>query len=76
MAANYFAEFLVEFYTQHSEMIQCPLYIFGESYGGHYVPVFATKIFKSKAVVALNLNFKGVGIGDGLVNLYDQVNIE
>jgi carboxypeptidase C (cathepsin A) len=69
LAADYFAEFLAEFFKAHQELVKCRFYIFGESYGGHYVPVFAAKIFEDEKVKSIGLNFKGIAIGDGLVDL-------
>jgi len=52
--------FLVEFFNKHEELRNVPLYIFGESYGGHYVPAVGS------AVMDHLENLKGVAIGNGL----------
>ena len=39
------------FYTLFPAQLQVPLYITGESYGGHYVPAFAYKVHVSNAAL-------------------------
>lgn len=46
-----------------------PFYIFGESYGGHYIPAVASGIVAKKTT---GINLKGVGIGDGLTDPANQ----
>ena len=57
--AKHVGGFLVEFFRKHESLKDRPFYIFGESYGGHYVPAVG-------AAVMNELNLKGVGIGNGL----------
>ena len=45
-------------------MTDNPLYFFGESYAGHYIPQFAYDFLHD--IRFKHINFKGVGIGDGL----------
>jgi len=48
-------------------------FVFGESYGGHYVPAVTHRIWqgiKNKEGVAINL--RGLGIGNGLVDPAEQ----
>mmetsp|Transcript_51277 Transcript_51277/g.58753 ORF Transcript_51277/g.58753 Transcript_51277/m.58753 type:complete len:483 (+) Transcript_51277:45-1493(+) len=52
---------LLEFTTQFPQYQQNPLFITGESYGGHYVPAVAEYILNN----SIQLNLKGVAIGDG-----------
>lgn len=50
-------------------------YIFGESYAGHYIPAIAHKIFlhnKKGGDPNELIDFKGVGIGNGLTNPSEQ----
>jgi carboxypeptidase C (cathepsin A) len=47
----------------HLELKQNPLYIFGESYAGHYIPAFANIITTDDNLKFIN--YKGIGIGDG-----------
>jgi len=44
-------------------------YITGESYAGHYIPAISAYIVRQGG---LDLNFVGVGIGNGLVSAYYQ----
>jgi len=53
----------------HPEYAKAPLYIFGESYGGHYAPAIAHRIFEGNSDLKegdINLNLAGVGVGNGL----------
>jgi carboxypeptidase C (cathepsin A) len=38
------------------------LYLFGVSYAGHYIPALGRAVFNELA--DLNLNYKGMGLGD------------
>ena len=66
--------FLQEFfYTAHPEFNahNNEFHVFGESYGGHYAPATAHKIFKRNQEVGVNPNYKpinlvGLGVGNGL----------
>lgn len=64
-AAEYFAEFLSEFFTSHPSLLKNPFYLFGESFAGHYIPAIATQIFTNPKLKDLGINYQGVGIGDG-----------
>eukprot|EP01094_Clydonella_sp_ATCC50884_P003204 TRINITY_DN12461_c0_g1_i2.p1 TRINITY_DN12461_c0_g1~~TRINITY_DN12461_c0_g1_i2.p1 ORF type:complete len:479 (+),score=135.24 TRINITY_DN12461_c0_g1_i2:73-1509(+) len=70
---------LQRFYAMHQEYAACPLFIFGESYGGKYVPAVASYIHarQEKGVGAseddIHLPLVGIGIGDGLVDTPTQV---
>jgi len=61
MVAEDMYHFLHEFFSAHPKLSDNPLYIFGESYGGHFAPSVAYKVGKS-------LNLKGLGVGNGLTN--------
>lgn len=74
-AANHLVNFLSNFYKTYPALKKSPLYITGESFGGHYVPALATKIltnntFKEETGVQL----KGIAIGDGWTDPINQVN--
>jgi cathepsin A (carboxypeptidase C) len=61
--------FLQEFFRGHPEYSQNAFFVFGESYGGHYAPAIASRIYKGN----LNndgayINLKGVGVGNGLTD--------
>ena len=48
-------------------------YIFGESYAGHYIPAIASRLHAyNKAGPKLRIDFKGVGIGNGLTAPSEQ----
>ena len=51
------------FFARHPELQANPLYLFGESYAGHYVPYIAHYIL-SDAVPRLRGQLAGVGLGD------------
>jgi carboxypeptidase C (cathepsin A) len=58
------------FFAKHPEYSTNPLYLFGESFAGHYVPAIASHILTLQASAATGdtlpaLNLKGIGLGDG-----------
>lgn len=63
-AAKHFVNFLYNFYKLYPHLKANPTYFFGESFGGHYIPAFARAVASNKSAFG-DLNFKGVGIGDG-----------
>ena len=62
--------FLQEFYKTHTDLVANPLYIFGESYGGHYAPNVAHRIFQgnNRKEGDIHINLAGVGVGNGLTD--------
>jgi len=62
--------FLLEFFTKYPQYNQGQeFYVFGESYGGHYVPAVSARIVKGMQEGDMpRVNFHGCGIGDGLVD--------
>jgi len=71
--------FFQSFFTQHPEYASSPLYIVGESYGGHYAPAVAHRIYVGNQALAqksssnlLHLNLSGLGVGNGLTNPQEQ----
>lgn len=58
--------FLLQFFKTFSQFKANPLYITGESYGGHYVPTIATKILDG--LPASGLNMKGFLVGNPGIN--------
>lgn len=67
--------FLQAFFQSHPEYAKSPLYIIGESYGGHYVPAIAHRVWKGNqegADKTISLNLAGLAIGNGLVNPEEQ----
>lgn len=61
--------FLQEFFKGHPEYAANDFYVFGESYGGHYAPSIASRIFEgNKKGEGLKINLKGLGVGNGLTD--------
>ena len=57
------------FFKQFPEYAKQDFHISGESYAGHYIPVFATEILSHKN---RNINLTSVLIGNGLTDGYTQ----
>eukprot|EP01036_Dinobryon_divergens_P023809 gene23809-32198_t len=61
--------FLQAFFVGHPEYLKSDFFVFGESYGGHYAPAVASRIYKgNQNKEGLTINLKGVGIGNGLTD--------
>lgn len=60
---------LTLFFHQFPEYSHQDFHIAGESYGGHYVPIFAHEILSHKD---RNINLKSALIGNGLTDPYTQ----
>mmetsp|Transcript_21668 Transcript_21668/g.53755 ORF Transcript_21668/g.53755 Transcript_21668/m.53755 type:complete len:546 (-) Transcript_21668:863-2500(-) len=61
--------FFQAFFKAHPEYVNNPLYIIGESYGGHYVPAISHRIWEGNNKLCddcIELNFAGLAIGNGL----------
>lgn len=59
--------FLDQFFSKHSDLASHDFYIFGESYGGHFVPDLAQYLLKSDAA-RWRSQLKGIGIGNGVAS--------
>ncbi|QPH05301.1 hypothetical protein C2857_003012 [Epichloe festucae Fl1] len=57
------------FFEQFPEYSKQELHISGDSYAGHYIPIFAAEILSHKN---RNINLQSVLIGNGLTNPYIQ----
>eukprot|EP00536_Pseudo-nitzschia_multiseries_P008314 jgi/Psemu1/325142/estExt_fgenesh1_pg.C_2100002 len=67
--------FFQAFFKAHPEYAANPLYIIGESYGGHYVPAIAHRIWKGNqdpCEDCIPLNYAGLAIGNGLTSPEEQ----
>jgi len=67
---------LLNFYqlAPFTKFVNTPLYIFGESYGGHYVPSFAQAVLQYNAKKpGFIIPLKGIGIGDGWTDPVNQL---
>jgi len=61
--------FLQRFLTVYPQYAKRDFYIVGESYAGHYVPAISHFIVEQNKVKAgININMKGIGIGNGWVD--------
>eukprot|EP00928_Gymnodinium_smaydae_P043949 TRINITY_DN29355_c0_g1_i1.p1 TRINITY_DN29355_c0_g1~~TRINITY_DN29355_c0_g1_i1.p1 ORF type:complete len:507 (-),score=75.46 TRINITY_DN29355_c0_g1_i1:387-1907(-) len=58
--------FLQAFYAKFPHFLDVPLFITGESYGGHYIPAVATRVLRQNGRGVGQL--AGVAIGNGLVD--------
>lgn len=68
---------LQQFYTSFPDQQKAPLYITGESYGGHYVPGIAAFIHKQNQDLPsgeIRIPLAGVAIGDGWIDPVNMVN--
>lgn len=62
-------QFLQEFFTAHPEYVSNHFFVFGESYGGHYAPAIASRIFQgNNNNEGIHINLSGVGVGNGLTD--------
>ncbi|WCJ41576.1 Serine carboxypeptidase-like [Euphorbia peplus] len=67
--SNDLYDFLQAFFKKHPELVNNDFYITGESYAGHYIPAFASRVHKgNKNKEGLHINLKGFAIGNGLTN--------
>eukprot|EP00588_Corethron_pennatum_P014123 CAMPEP_0194265376 /NCGR_PEP_ID=MMETSP0169-20130528/640_1 /TAXON_ID=218684 /ORGANISM="Corethron pennatum, Strain L29A3" /LENGTH=536 /DNA_ID=CAMNT_0039005827 /DNA_START=74 /DNA_END=1684 /DNA_ORIENTATION=- len=63
--------FLQAFFQTHPEYAGNPLYIVGESYGGHYAPAIAHRVWrgnKEKKEGTVPLALAGLSVGNGLTD--------
>lgn len=74
-AASHLINFLYNFYREWPKLADCPLYITGESFAGHYIPPFARSIVLNETFkAATKVNLRGIAIGDGWVDPINQIN--
>ncbi|OIT23151.1 PREDICTED: serine carboxypeptidase-like [Nicotiana attenuata] len=67
--SNDLYDFLQEFFKAHPDYVNNDFYITGESYAGHYIPAFASRVNQgNKNKEGININLKGFAIGNGLTN--------
>jgi cathepsin A (carboxypeptidase C) len=61
--------FLQTFFDQYPRYSKLPFFVTGESYGGHYVPAVANRIFTGNNQNLGNfINIQGLAIGNGLTD--------
>jgi len=64
---------LVLFFQRYPQYQYLPFYLFGESYAGKYIPAIASKIDSENSKGGpIQINLKGLGIGDGWTDPYIQ----
>lgn len=63
---------LTQFFVLFDEYSASPFYVTGESYGGKYVPAITYKIHVENPEAKKKINLKGMAIGDGLIDPYNQ----
>ncbi|KAL3849526.1 hypothetical protein ACJIZ3_011408 [Penstemon smallii] len=67
--SNDLYDFLQAFFKEHPQYAKNDFYITGESYAGHYGPALATRVLQgNKNKEGVNINLKGLAIGNGLTN--------
>lgn len=69
--AEHFGLFIVQFLDRYPELKDRPLFITGESYAGHYIPYIGEYLSRPE-FKAKHVNLKGVAIGNGWVDPYNQ----
>ena len=69
MVAEDLYQFLQGFFEAHPEYQPNDFFVFGESYGGHYVPAISNRIYNGNVnKEGLHINLQGLGIGNGLTD--------
>ena len=78
-AAGTFYTFIQRLMVKYPSWFNRDIYIFGESYGGHWVPNIAYKIITMNQGLPVNsnqyINLKGIGLGDPWVDGLYQSNL-
>ena len=73
MVGNDVYYFLQGFYQMHSKYRNNPVFVVGESYGGHYAPAVAHRIMMGNKDLkddCLHVNLKGLAVGNGVSFIY------
>ncbi|KAH0671273.1 hypothetical protein KY285_025776 [Solanum tuberosum] len=67
--SNDLYDFIQAFFNTHPEYVNNDFYITGESYAGHYIPAFASRVHQgNKKKEGIHINLKGFAIGNGMTN--------
>ncbi|MCD7463608.1 Protein cbp3, mitochondrial [Datura stramonium] len=67
--SNDLYDFLQAFFKTHPQYAKNDFYITGESYAGHYIPAFASRVHQgNKNKEGIYVNLKGFAIGNGLTD--------
>uniref|UniRef100_A0A3B6CE25 Carboxypeptidase n=1 Tax=Triticum aestivum TaxID=4565 RepID=A0A3B6CE25_WHEAT len=68
--SNDLYDFLQAFFKEHPEYVENDFYITGESYAGHYIPAFATRVYKgNKNNEGIHINLKVPSSLSGLIHI-------
>jgi cathepsin A (carboxypeptidase C) len=68
-------DFLQQFFQTYPQYSKLSFNVFGESFAGHYVPAVTHKIWANNQNLpsgAVEINLKGVAVGNGLTDPYTQ----
>ncbi|KAJ8624263.1 hypothetical protein MRB53_032793 [Persea americana] len=67
--SNDLYDFMQEFFSEHPQLAKNDFFITGESYAGHYIPAFASRVHQgNKNKEGIHINLKGFAIGNGLTD--------
>ncbi|KAG2636902.1 hypothetical protein PVAP13_2NG492600 [Panicum virgatum] len=67
--SNDLYDFLQAFFAEHPEYAKNDFFITGESYAGHYIPAFASRVYRgNNNNEGIHINLKGFAIGNGLTD--------
>lgn len=64
---------ITQFYNKHPDLLKNPLFIAGESYGGHWVAAVGQAIIDFNQQSRNQIPLRGISVGDGLMDAYIQV---
>ena len=67
--ADHMYNFIQAFMKEYPQYQKNDFYVFGESYGGHFVPAVSNYVYEQNKNIAdgnVKVNIQGVGIGNGL----------
>merc|ERR1719336_2155989 len=65
--AEHMLAFLRSFYARFPKFLEVPLFVFGESYAGHYVPAIAARLVRAEGEAPF-IKLAGVGLGNAAVD--------
>jgi len=65
--AEHMLAFLRNFYAHFPKFIKMPLFVFGESYAGHYIPAIAARLVFAESELPY-IHLAGIGMGNAAVD--------
>jgi len=69
--ASHMAAFIHSFYARFPRFLATPLFLFGESYAGHYIPAIAAALLRNTSRFSANdvrIPLAGIALGNAMVN--------